>query len=118
MTKEVPYTDVWEFATVGYYEGKHPCEKPADLLQHIISTSTRPGAVVLDPFMGSGSTGLAALSLGRDFIGCELDDRYFRSASEKLTHAAQCAGSDVLTTHHRPEPTPPKQHTQPLSLFA
>jgi len=118
VTKEVPYTDVWEFATVGYYEGKHPCEKPVDLLQHIISTSTRPGSVVLDPFMGSGSTGLAALALGRDFIGCELDDRYFRMASDRLAHAAQCAGSDVLTTHHRPEPAAPKQHAQTLSLFA
>lgn len=50
VTAEVPYTDVWTFAPVQYYQGKHPCEKPADLLEHIIESSSRENAVVLDAF--------------------------------------------------------------------
>ena len=57
VSAEVPYTDVWTFPTVASYPGKHPCEKPAALLDHVIAASSRPGAVVLDPFMGSGATG-------------------------------------------------------------
>jgi site-specific DNA-methyltransferase (adenine-specific) len=77
----VPYTDVWSFETVKRYKGKHPCEKPQDLLRHLISASSRPGAVVLDCFMGSGSTGKVCRELGRNFIGIELDADYFKKAS-------------------------------------
>ncbi|MEC4729176.1 site-specific DNA-methyltransferase, partial [Shewanella sp. D64] len=57
VTKELPFTDVWSFAAVQYYPGKHPCEKPAPMLEHIITASSRENEVVLDCFMGSGSTG-------------------------------------------------------------
>ena len=84
VTKEVPYTDVWSFPVVQHYKGKHPCEKPQDLLRHAISSTTRPGATVLDCFLGSGSTGIACRELGRNFIGIELDPEYFRKASEAI----------------------------------
>lgn len=84
VTKDVPYTDVWTFETVGHYKGKHPCEKPQALLRHAISATTRPGATVLDCFMGSGSTGIACRELGRNFIGIELDPQYFKGASEAI----------------------------------
>ena len=61
VTKEVPFTDVWDFAPVPYYPGKHPCEKPAAMAEHIITTSSRHGDTVLDPFFGSGAFGKAAL---------------------------------------------------------
>ncbi|MEC4726182.1 site-specific DNA-methyltransferase, partial [Shewanella sp. D64] len=77
VIKEVPFTDVWSFASVPYYPGKHPCEKPAPLLEHIIAASSREDEVVLDCFMGSGSTGKAALKLGRQFIGIEMDAKIF-----------------------------------------
>ena len=83
-----PYTDVWHFDTVKNYRGKHPCEKPLDLMQHIIKTSSNPGAVVFDPFMGSGTTGAAAVSLGRRFIGCELDSKYYDSAAARIASTA------------------------------
>ena len=51
MTADVPYTDVWEFPPVQYYPGKHPCEKPAAMMEHIIRSSSRPGDVVADFFM-------------------------------------------------------------------
>ena len=84
VSRDVPYTDVWSFPVVQHYKGKHPCEKPQDLLRHAISSTTRPGATVLDCFMGSGSTGIACRELGRNFIGIELDPEYFRKASEAI----------------------------------
>lgn len=77
VTRDVPYTDVWTFAPVASYPGKHPCEKPADLMEHIIATSSRPGDVVADFFMGSGATIKAAKKLGRRAIGVELEEERF-----------------------------------------
>jgi site-specific DNA-methyltransferase (adenine-specific) len=85
VTDEVPYTDVWTFAPVQYYPGKHPCEKPADLLEHIISSSSRKNAVVLDAFMGSGSTGKACLMLNRQFIGIEMEEETYTATVNKLS---------------------------------
>ena len=84
VTADVPYTDVWDFPTVAHHKGKHPCEKPQDLLRHIITASSRPDAVVLDAFMGSGSTGKAALALGRSFIGIELDPTWVAKVTTEL----------------------------------
>jgi site-specific DNA-methyltransferase (adenine-specific) len=86
VTADVPYTDVWDFATVGAYRGKHPCEKPLDLMTHIVRTSSKPGAVVLDAFMGSGSTGEATLRLGqgRSFIGIDRDPRWVEFSRRRL----------------------------------
>ena len=77
-------TDVWICNPVQYYEGKHTCEKPSELMEHIINASSRPGDLVLDPFVGSGSTAIAAKKLGRDFIGCELDKNYADRARESI----------------------------------
>ena len=84
VTPDVPYTDVWTFPTVGHYKGKHPCEKPLAMMEHIIRTSTRPGAVVLDCFAGSGSTGLACHNLGRSFIGIEREAEYVALARARI----------------------------------
>ena len=84
VTPDVPYTDVWTFPTVGHYKGKHPCEKPLAMMEHIIRTSTRPGAVVLDCFAGSGSTGLACHNLGRSFIGIEREAEYVALAQARI----------------------------------
>ncbi|MBD1572097.1 site-specific DNA-methyltransferase [Vibrio sp. S17_S38] len=85
VTDDIPYTDVWIFAPVQYYPGKHPCEKPADLLEHIITTSSREGAVVLDAFMGSGSTGKACLKLNRKFIGIEMEEGTYAETVRQLS---------------------------------
>ena len=84
VTPDVPYTDIWDFKTVAAYPGKHPCEKPVALMQHIVTTSTLPGAVVLDCFMGSGSTGAACARSGRGFIGIEKDAEWLLKAQERL----------------------------------
>jgi len=73
---EGPYGDVWDFPTVKPHAGKHPAEKPAAMLEHIIRTSSDPGDIVLDPFAGSGSTTLAALRLDRRAIAMEIDNQW------------------------------------------
>ena len=84
VSADVPYTDVWTFPTVQAYKGKHPCEKPAAMLEHIITASSRPGAVVLDCFAGSGSTLVVAKKLGRQYIGIEIDPHWVDVAKGKL----------------------------------
>ncbi|EFG4205772.1 site-specific DNA-methyltransferase [Escherichia coli] len=83
VSVSVPYTDVWTHKPVQFYPGKHPCEKPADMLRQIISASSRPGDTVADFFMGSGSTVKAAMELGRRAIGVELEtERFIQTVSE------------------------------------
>ena len=88
VTAEDQYTDGWEFQTVPASPGKHVCEKPLPLMRHIIKASTKPGAVVLDCFAGSGSTGCAAVELGRDFIGIERDELWAQRARARIAHHA------------------------------
>ena len=62
----------------------HPTVKPIALMSYLIRLVTQPGGVVLDPYMGSGSTGVAAVEGGWEFIGMELDDNYFDIASSRI----------------------------------
>lgn len=71
VTAQVQHSDVWEFDPVQAYPGKHPCEKPLALLCHMLAASTKPDAVVFDPFAGSGSMGEACHIMGRKFLGTE-----------------------------------------------
>ncbi|WGL99700.1 site-specific DNA-methyltransferase [Arsenophonus sp. aPb] len=84
VTAEVKYTDVWDFSPVSYYPGKHPCEKPAAMLEHIINSSSREGDLVADFFMGSGSTIKAALKLNRRCLGVELEQKWFEQIKQKI----------------------------------
>lgn len=61
------------------------CEKPAELMEHIIATSSRLGDVVADFFMGSGATIKAALTLGRKAIGVELEEETYMKVTEQLS---------------------------------
>lgn len=63
---------------------KHPTVKPIKLMDYLVKLATPTGGVVLDPFMGSGTTGVAALNGGFDFIGCELEPEYFDIATQRL----------------------------------
>lgn len=62
----------------------HPTEKPVELMQYYIENSSKENDIVLDPFMGSGSTGVACINTNRNFIGMELDDKYFEIAKQRL----------------------------------
>lgn len=66
-------------------QDQHPTEKPRELAAFFIGLHSRPGDVVLDPFMGHGSTGIAAVERFRKFIGVEIDPAFFRAAVERIT---------------------------------
>jgi len=65
----------------------HPTEKPVDILRQLIESSSILGETVYDPFMGSGSTLVAALMEGRKAVGCEIEGRYFETACRRATEA-------------------------------
>lgn len=65
-------------------EPKHPAQKPIKLLKHIIEIATDENDIVFDPFMGVGSTGVAAKQLKRQFIGCEIQKKYYDACVKRL----------------------------------
>jgi len=65
----------------------HPNQKPVDLLETLITKVSQPGDIILDPFMGSGTTGVACVQTGRNFIGIELDPGYFDIAKNRIEAA-------------------------------
>ena len=79
-------TDVW--SDINWYDRSvnkiHPTQKPLDLIERIINTSSSENQVVLDPFMGSGSTGIACINTDRQFIGIEKDPDYFHLATKRI----------------------------------
>lgn len=82
----------------------HPTVKPTDLMRYLCRLVTPPGGVVLDPFMGSGSTGKAAMLEGFRFIGCELSPEYLEIARARIAHAAGHGA--------------PADHAEEVELFA
>ena len=62
----------------------HPCQLPVPLLERIVLMTTDPGDLILDPFLGTGTTAIAARALGRRFVGIELDEEYVAAAHQKL----------------------------------
>ena len=79
---------VWRIPAAGKKEkghGKHPTQKPVALIDRCLRASTNPGDLVLDPFAGSGATGVAALMLGRRFIGCERESEFVDLITRRLS---------------------------------
>jgi DNA modification methylase len=71
----------------GNEEREHPTQKPLELMKWCIGRLPEPSSVILDPFMGSGTTGVACAKMGRNFIGIEKDARYFDIACERISDA-------------------------------
>lgn len=93
------FTDIWSFPSVRAYKGKHPAEKPLDLLIHAINATTYEGDIVLDCFAGSGSTQLAANKLGRLAISIEIDPKWvdkLTSLTESATPVARIAVANTI----------------------
>lgn len=80
--------------------GRHMTEKPARLMQELVTLFSNPGDVILDPFAGSGTTGVACVRTGRRFIGVELIEKHFWSACERIEQAVK--QPDLFV--HPPEP--------------
>lgn len=83
--------DFFESSSISVGEknfGKHPTQKPLVLMNHFVDLLTNEGDMVLDPFMGSGSTGVAAVHKGRKFYGIELDENYFKISKARIENAS------------------------------
>lgn len=80
----LPRFDLWTYRTVSPFECKHPCEKPIKMVSDMIQAATRENALILDPFMGSGTTLVAAKQLGRKAIGIEISREYCDIAIQRL----------------------------------
>jgi len=81
---------VWSIPTTPKREkvfGNHPTQKPLELMKRLIALCTLEGDTVLDPFCGSGSTGVACVSLGRNFLGIDLDQSFLELATKRIESA-------------------------------
>ncbi len=98
---------IWAFGTPHYWDDKnnilmsvwnipqaqrepgndHPCPYPNGIVRPIIESSSPPGGIILDPFAGSGTTGVCAVRLGRKFVGVEMESRYFAIACRRISEA-------------------------------
>lgn len=74
--------DILEYNSLGSYS--HPTQKPVPLFEYLIKTYTDEGETVLDNVIGSGTTAIACINTGRNFIGFELDERYYKAAQERI----------------------------------
>lgn len=96
----------------------HPTVKPLKLMEYLIKLFSKEGAVILDPFMGSGTTGLGCKNLNRSFIGCEIFEDYFKIAHSRVfgnDHKRQPL--DNSNNSHPVILTPSRQSPCNLSLF-
>ncbi|OXU14740.1 Modification methylase DpnIIB [Sedimentisphaera salicampi] len=78
--------NLWEI-NAQRHKTKHPTEKPEKLLERIILIGSNEGDTILDPFTGSGTTGVVAQNLGRNFIGIEIDDFYIKMAEDRIKNS-------------------------------
>lgn len=81
---QMGFTDVWR--DIDFYEEKryHPTQKPIKLIKRLIYASSNKGDIVLDPFVGSGSTPVAAVQLERNFLGFEVEKDYYEAAVQRI----------------------------------
>ena len=76
---------MWTINIIGGKETvEHPTQKPLELIERIVETSSKPGMTVLDPFLGSGTTCVACKKLGRNYIGIEKEPAYITIAEKRL----------------------------------
>ena len=90
--KYVNFTNVWSFLPPsrlnhGRKEFNHLTEKPIEVMKRLIEMTTQEGDTILDSFMGSGTTGVACVQTGRNFIGIEIDEGYFKIAEKRIKDA-------------------------------
>ncbi len=83
-------------------DGRHPTEKPIPLMTDLVADFTQPEQTILDPFMGSGTTGIACLKLGRSFIGIERAETHFETACKRIQDAHN--RPDMFVAQLQPQP--------------
>ena len=80
-------TTILPHNNVNYVNNIHPTQKPVDLCEYLIRTYSNAGDVILDPFAGSGTTAVACIQTGRNFIGCEINEKYYKLAVDRIEKA-------------------------------
>lgn len=95
------YSNVWNFDRVTSDKLIHPTQKPESLIRRLIKTATNQNDLVLDCFMGSGTTAVACKQLSRNFIGFEIDSQYCKIANERLSQRV-LVGLDRFTQASTP----------------
>jgi DNA modification methylase len=101
--------DVWEIAPESAKRVGHPAPFPVELPERLLHLYTYVGDVVLDPFMGSGSTGVAAVRTGRHYVGYELDDEFAAVARKRIAEATRAHRFELPAA--KPRPTTPESVT-------
>ena len=98
-------------AGVGFQRSKqekvHTCPKPLNLMELVVNRFTQPGATIIDPFLGSGTTGVASINLGRKFIGIEREPKYFEIACKRISHAVEQSKQRLFEPEPEPQPETP-----------
>lgn len=80
-------------------QGEHPTEKPVSLMVELVGLYSNPGQTICDPFMGSGSTGVAAVKTGRRFVGIEMNERWFDLSCRRIEAALKAPGKYKRQRH-------------------
>lgn len=102
----VSYMSVWAIPSFAFAD--HACAYPPSIPERCIRATTDKGDIVLDPFMGSGTTGVASVKLGRKFVGIEIDTKYFNTACKRIDEAYN--QGDIFIDRD----PPPKQEAMPI----
>ena len=84
VNSNVEFTDIWTFPSVHPHKGKHPAEKPIEMLKHAILATTFEGDIILDCFAGSGNSGIAANELNRKVILIEIEKKWYQEIKDKF----------------------------------
>lgn len=84
----------------------HPAMKPLELVKRFVINSSQEGQTILDPFMGSGTAAIAAGSLGRNFVGVEIDPSYFSLAEKRVRESPELAGQEIIAEGNAQNDTP------------
>jgi site-specific DNA-methyltransferase (adenine-specific) len=85
--KSKRYSNIWNFDRLPAHKLKHPTQKPKSIIRRLIECATEEGQIVLDPFMGSGTTAVVAKEMKRNFIGFEIEEDYFKVINERLNQS-------------------------------
>ena len=84
FAKDAKFDDYRKLYTVSNWKKMHPAEKPVELLERFVRVSCPEGGLVLDPFLGSGSTGIAVINNGRKFVGIEKEGKYYEMSKNRI----------------------------------
>ena len=99
-TKGMPTRDVWDISIIAGFKGErtgYPTQKPIELLERIISSCSNPGDIILDCFVGSGTTAEAAQRLGRRWVGCDINKGAIQTTAKRLQELMRAQASAVST---------------------